>query len=198
MQMTPILEGGIGNISMFAFVYNCTVYGNSAITGGGIYYGNYVSNNIFWNNQGGNTNNAYPSFCCFEESTGSNDCISSNPLFVNTEGDISTWDFHLQEGSPCIDAGDPEETYNDGCLPPGMNTLRNDMGAYGGPNNCGWGYYVGRRDIIDYLLGKRIFSTNHFPYADRNKDAMIDIGDLIEMILTNPDAPPTPTPTPLP
>ena len=34
----------------------------------------------------------------------------------------------LQEGSPCIDAGDPDAMYND---PDGS---RNDMGAYGGPN----------------------------------------------------------------
>jgi len=46
--------------------------------------------------------------------------------------------------SPCIDMGDPDPFYND-CedpnnpgfsLPPSWGTLRNDMGAYGGPNGC--------------------------------------------------------------
>ncbi len=46
--------------------------------------------------------------------------ISLDPLFVNA----ATYDFHLQENSPCINAGDPNPIYND---PDGT---RNDMGAY--------------------------------------------------------------------
>ncbi len=49
--------------------------------------------------------------------------ISQNPLFIDPENH----DYHLQAGSPCIDAGDPDPIYND---PDGT---RNDMGAYGGP-----------------------------------------------------------------
>ncbi|MCP4710865.1 MAG: hypothetical protein GY869_19765, partial [Planctomycetes bacterium] len=45
-------------------------------------------------------------------------------------------DWSLQPASPCIDAGNPAPEYNDGCLPPGFNTERNDIGAYGGPENC--------------------------------------------------------------
>jgi hypothetical protein len=41
--------------------------------------------------------------------------------------DSDNGDFHLQSTSPCIDAGNPDEQYND---PDGS---RNDMGAYGGP-----------------------------------------------------------------
>ncbi len=37
------------------------------------------------------------------------------------------WDLHLQPSSPCIDAGNPDPTYND------KDGSRNDMGAYGGP-----------------------------------------------------------------
>ena len=47
--------------------------------------------------------------------------INANPLFISNN------DFHLQIGSPCIDAGNPNQIYND---PDGT---RNDMGAYGGP-----------------------------------------------------------------
>jgi parallel beta-helix repeat protein len=49
--------------------------------------------------------------------------IFSESLFVDAENG----DFHLQPTSPCIDAGNPDEEYND---PDGS---RNDMGAYGGP-----------------------------------------------------------------
>ncbi len=54
--------------------------------------------------------------------------ISIDPL-------ISKADFSLLDGSPCIDAGNPEIQYNDGGLPPGLGTSRNDLGVYGGPFN---------------------------------------------------------------
>ncbi|MHA2100651.1 MAG: choice-of-anchor D domain-containing protein, partial [Candidatus Kariarchaeaceae archaeon] len=41
-------------------------------------------------------------------------------------------------GSQCIDAGDPDSSYNDVCFPPSLGTERNDMGAHGGPGGCGW------------------------------------------------------------
>jgi surface antigen len=50
--------------------------------------------------------------------------LSTNPLFV----DRVNHDYHLQAGSPCINAGDPDPMYND------PDSTRNDMGAYGGPN----------------------------------------------------------------
>ena len=37
------------------------------------------------------------------------------------------FDFNLQNGSPCINTGNPSSSYND---PDGS---RSDMGAYGGP-----------------------------------------------------------------
>ena len=53
---------------------------------------------------------------------GQND-ISLDPQFVDTIGG----NFHLQAGSACVDAGDPDSQFND---PDGS---RNDMGAFGGP-----------------------------------------------------------------
>lgn len=47
---------------------------------------------------------------------------SLNPLF------ISSTDFHLQEFSPCKDAGNPALEFND------WDGSRNDQGAYGGPD----------------------------------------------------------------
>ena len=51
----------------------------------------------------------------------------------------------LIQGSPCIDAGSPNPIYNDGCIdnagtctPYSRGTIRNDMGAFGGPAACCW------------------------------------------------------------
>jgi len=69
--------------------------------------------------------------------------ISENPRFVSPNGldnNPKTYednDYRLLPGSPCIDAGNPGPAYNDGCRPPGLGTARGDMGAYGGPRNCG-------------------------------------------------------------
>ena len=60
--------------------------------------------------------------------------INADPLFADTN-------YILQSSSPCIDKGDSSAIYND--LPdagnpsnakyPSMGTIRNDIGAYGGP-----------------------------------------------------------------
>jgi len=47
--------------------------------------------------------------------------IDSDPMFIGSS------DYHLQNGSPCIDTGNPSATYND------SDGSRNDMGAFGGP-----------------------------------------------------------------
>jgi len=49
--------------------------------------------------------------------------ISEDPAYR----DVATRDLRLSPGSPCIDSGNPDGSYND---PDGT---RNDMGAYGGP-----------------------------------------------------------------
>ena len=60
--------------------------------------------------------------------------IDLDPLYA-------TPSFLLDVLSPCVDAGDPSAAHNDRpdlgnlgqALPPSLGTLRNDMGAYGGP-----------------------------------------------------------------
>jgi len=63
--------------------------------------------------------------------------IDADPLFVRP-WDGESADLHLMPGSPCIDAGNPDPSYNDACRPPGLGTERCDMGAYGGAENSGW------------------------------------------------------------
>ncbi|NOQ21897.1 MAG: T9SS type A sorting domain-containing protein [Candidatus Aegiribacteria sp.] len=55
--------------------------------------------------------------CCSQELTGTGN-ITSDPMFVNATID----DYHLQYGSPCINAGDPAS-------PPDPDGTRADMGA---------------------------------------------------------------------
>lgn len=64
--------------------------------------------------------------------------IERDPVFVNTR----ERNYHLIWGSgddvsPCINTGHPNMNYNDGKLFTG-DVYRNDMGAYGGPDNLGW------------------------------------------------------------
>jgi len=61
--------------------------------------------------------------------------IFSDPRFVYP-WDGQWGDFHLKETSPCVDAGNPDPAFDDACRPPGLGTILNDMGAYGGPYNC--------------------------------------------------------------
>ena len=58
--------------------------------------------------------------------------FSFNPIFYSPSN------FALVDGSPCIDAGSPNPSFNDLCFPPSAGTNRNDMGAYGGPGACAW------------------------------------------------------------
>ncbi len=76
--------------------------------------------------------------------------INADPLFVAPtiasgsyfDGVGANWS--LQATSPCVDAGNPSTNYNDSPDPvnpslalwPSMGTLRNDMGAYGGPDGA--------------------------------------------------------------
>gem|GEM_PF-1768099 len=127
---------------------NNTVVENSAdSTGGGVYVLNYgggdfprLLNTIIW----GNVASRDSSVGLLDVSTeveiiysdveggwAGTGNIDMDPLFADGL-------FHLTAGSSCIDAGYPDAAYNDQCFPPSQGTVRNDMGAYGGPLGCGW------------------------------------------------------------
>ena len=142
--------GGALNIGT---LNNCVIFDNYASgSGGGIYnYGGssndtgFVNNCIVWNNHNediGAFSALIPgtvTYTCYE--TGpyvyGHDNINQHPVFVNTAGPSSSWDFHLQNTSPCIDsgtnAGIPEKD-KDGVPRPqdgdGDSSAVADMGAY--------------------------------------------------------------------
>jgi hypothetical protein len=86
--------------------------------------------------------NFFDGFRNFANETAGTNAIYGNPLFA----DSSRNDYHLQTISPCIDKGHPNQEYNDPVDPkkpgyalyPAQGTIRNDMGAYGGPYATSW------------------------------------------------------------
>jgi len=132
-------SGGIYNWN--GTITNCTLYSNSATRDGGGIYNKFsctVTNCIVWKNSCsdiyGSSNVTYS---CFGESDGRNGNIRGNPLFVNTSGELATWDFHLQNGSPCIDNGVVEGSPNtdmEGNTRPGADG-KVCMGAYESPDD---------------------------------------------------------------
>jgi hypothetical protein len=127
----------VGNIS-----YGDPTTASSGI-GGGIWASTSIlqfNNNIVWNNlqtlghqleiSGTNT----ITYNDFEEGTSGTGNISVNPSFTDSS-------FYLSASSPCIDAGNPSASYNDPPQSgnptlaelPSKGTIKNDIGAYGGP-----------------------------------------------------------------
>lgn len=109
------------------------------------YYEDYQMNNIICNttHYSNDTYNdilyscihaATPYSSIFGYTSGTNiflDYPTETPEFK----DVENYDFRLAEGSPCIDTGTTDTNYNDNILWGDGNTSRNDIGAYGGPNN---------------------------------------------------------------
>lgn len=122
-------------------IINNTIAGNSSTAGfSGISGGSFASlrNNIIWGNTSpGNLqvsaglNIRYSNVQGGFPGAGN---INSDPLFADSN-------YVLTTGSPCIDKGDSTTTYNDvadmnnpaNAKYPSRGTIRNDMGAYGGP-----------------------------------------------------------------
>ncbi|MDY6834576.1 MAG: NosD domain-containing protein [Chloroflexota bacterium] len=100
-----------------------TILNNIIVSNGtGIWYycdpeSGEISYNDVWENNTNYFDNDKPGSFTPQPGTGE---ISEDPLFEDD-------DYHLSEGSPCIDAGHPGPEFSD---PDGT---RNDMGAYGGP-----------------------------------------------------------------
>ncbi len=76
-----------------------------------------ISYSDVYNNQGGD-------YAGMASAIDTNGNISRNPDFADDQGP----DYRLKPGSPCIDAGDPDENLRD------VDNTRSDMGAYAGPD----------------------------------------------------------------
>ena len=124
--------GGVYN----GILSNCTVVGNSSDAHFGGIYQSHLYNSIVWSNTTlGNSPNgsaASSSYSCTTPLQGGTGNIASDPLFV------SGTDFHLTEGSPCVDAGNnaymPSAQDLDEIPRPldgdGSGTATVDMGCY--------------------------------------------------------------------
>ncbi len=73
--------------------------------------------------------------------------FDADPVFAGPGPD--PLDYFVLPASPCVDAGDPSPAADDGCPEVAFGTSRNDVGARGGPGNCGWG-----RSALPYCTGK--------------------------------------------
>jgi len=142
--------GWIGDAFSFAKIINNTITKNHAdLKGGAIYTKSAaptVMNSILWDNEApdgaeifvesGTIDVTYSDVKGGWTGTGN---INANPKLI-------TLFSLLNHNSPCIDSGNPDMMYNDpesSIFPgyaklPARGTVRNDVGAYGGPYADGW------------------------------------------------------------
>ncbi len=144
--------GGVYAIDASVAITNCTLGEDDSPIGGGLYLSGtsagIVRNSII---SGANTGegvlvdstasftgtyndvygNAGGEYSGTADPTGANGNLSSDPDFVSVsdDGDLTNDDFHLDTGSPCIDAGNPSSSMDD------ADGTDNDMGAWGGPSS---------------------------------------------------------------
>jgi chitodextrinase len=156
--------GGLAFVRLSApNIINNIITQNIALSGSGIYSAD-ASHPIIaycnvWNNIPFTEN-------CYGCSLGVG-CIAADPQFIYHTVYGS---FYLNESSPCIDAGDPAEEYNDiedpfspgWALLPAQGTIRNDIGCYGGP--------------MPLLM--KIGITDFQPFANAGPDTGVLFGDL--------------------
>ena len=62
--------------------------------------------------------------------------LITDPFFIQPIQENYKLRTGTSDYSPCLDAGNPDHAYDD--VNYASNTARNDMGAYGGPDNLGW------------------------------------------------------------
>jgi hypothetical protein len=138
-----------GNVNISNIV-NCIFTSNTYgvyIGAAGSGYSNYVNvyNSLFHSN-GTGINRAYANYYGFiaynifyTNTTNTNsvtllegNLLSVDPMLTNITG-IPYYSYFPNNGSPCIDAGNPDISFND------SDGSRNDIGIFGGPNPWGGG-----------------------------------------------------------
>ncbi len=153
---------------------NNTIVHNSA-TGGspGVYNSaglTTLTNNIVWGNTGGNgTQFSGPqmivTYCNVQGGYAGAGNMNSEPLFDTTN-------YYLRTSSPCVDKGDSSVIHNDPADQinpslakwPSRGTVRNDIGAYGGPlSKVIANSVVSVSSLTENLLPDEISLSQNFP-----------------------------------
>lgn len=129
-----IEETGVANIVNCFFYKNMspsTNYSGAVANRGEV----LIMNTIIWKNSG---KKGYKLYVRYSEYTTSDEFgnllflglgnLKLNPLFININGG----NYHLSEDSPCVNAGNPNEAFND------VDGTRNNIGIYGGPYGDDW------------------------------------------------------------
>ncbi len=157
-------------------VVNNTISDNKAtVAGGGLYSHKSkptVMNSILWQNHapvdpqisvdGGSVSVSY---CDIQGSWPGTGNIDADPVMHNSS-------FMLAAISPCVDGGnvlamhdDPESPFRPGFAQlPARGTVRNDMGAFGGPACAGWHEFAGELNSEpQHLSARNSIHTGTFP-----------------------------------
>jgi len=165
--MNSAAYGGGVYFSSGGALYNCTIADNNAAQiGGGIVCSNggTVVNTIIYNNQallGGNNWKSYAanvafSYCCTTPTNnlpGGNQCIPDNPMFVNSVGN----NYHLNDGSPCIDAG-----FNMVWMNPPATDLEGNERIYDGIVDIGCYEFIPEPFCLSFIICYVIFIKFRF------------------------------------
>jgi hypothetical protein len=130
-----------GSGGAIAFV-NCTLVANQQqgldSSGASIAVSNTI---VYYNNGGGSQFADFLTTFAYSDVQGG---VRPGPGNISYNPSFCPLSQALILGSPCIDAGNPDPAYNDVCLDNSFcttsahGTVRNDMGAYGGPGACNW------------------------------------------------------------
>ncbi len=127
------------------------------------------------------------SFCNIEGGCEGEANIDGEPRFVSCgrwsgapgESAWTNGDHRLAAGSPCIDAGNPAAEYADSCISLSRGAARNDIGAFGGPQACGWTDLLLGVVVQNGILARDATPIPGIPTADLNGDGILDTADFI-------------------
>nr|WP_321399637.1 right-handed parallel beta-helix repeat-containing protein [uncultured Desulfobacter sp.] len=158
--------GGIFNSLGTVEMTNCTTVSNAPY---GLYHSSGVSqikNSILYSNSEGQIyGTATVTYSDVQDGYDGEGNIDADPLFKNTLTYQTYCDY-----SPCTDAGSTYPWYNDSCFLPSCGGEQNDMGAYGGPDACGWCAYEGSITLSPCEVPEK---------GDFDEDGDVDATDLL-------------------
>jgi hypothetical protein len=159
---------GGGIFASNAFIWGCTIVDNETMLFGGAVAGNaQIHSSILWGNEPDEADaDVIISYSDVQGGWPGTGNIDADPLFVDQLGG----DYHLQAGSPCVDAGDP------GYSPlPGEVDLDGQRRVWDGNGD---GQPRADMGVDEY---------GSFVYGDVNCDSSVSFGDINPFVLTLTD-----------